>query len=372
MFKVYSFALVVLVITACSDPNNQSRKVESYPVVTPLIIDTVFTQDYVADIHAIQNVEIRARIKGFIDKIHVDEGKAVQAGQLLFTISSQEFKLALLRAESQLKNAIADSKIAEVQVINTRTLVDQKIVSKSELDMAIAKLEAEQANIEVAQSAVASAQLHLSYASVRAPFNGMINRLPLKTGSLVDEGTLLTTISNYREIFAYFNLSEKQYLNILKTKTSNHENEVKLVLADGQFFPFKGKIETAESEIDKSTGNLAFRARFNNPELILRHGSSGKILLETKLTKAMIIPQKAVFEVQDNEYAYIVNDKNIIELRKLTISHRLSHFYVVETGLQPNDKIVFEGIQKLKEGDTIMPKQLSYKNVILQLSTLPK
>lgn len=370
MYKLIALVISVAILASCDNSHNSTKKNESYPTINPIIKDTVFTQDYVADIHAIQNVEIRARIKGFIDKIHIDEGKAVQAGQLLFTISSQEFKQALLRAESQLKNAIADTKIAEVQVNNTRTLVDQKIVSKSELDMAIAKLEAEQANIEEAQSAVSSALLNLSYASVRAPFSGMINRLPLKTGSLVDEGTLLTTISNYKEVFAYFNLSEKQYLNILKTKDNSHENEVKLVLADGQLFPYSGTIETAESEIDKSTGNLAFRARFKNPDLILRHGSSGKVMLETKLTKAMLIPQKAVFEVQDNEYLYIVNAKNIVELRKVTISHRLNHFYVVESGLKATDMVIYEGIQKVKEGDKIKPKPLLLKNILSQISNL--
>jgi len=363
-------AYAVLLISACTTDKNKKNNLENFPVTNPIVLDTTFTQEYVADIHAVQNVEIRARIKGFIDKIHVDEGKPVQAGQLLFTISSQEFKQALLRAESQLKNAIAEFKIAEVAVNNTKTLVEQNIVSKPELDMAKAKLEAAEANVEEAQSAISSAQLNLSFASIRAPFSGMINRLPLKAGSLVDEGTLLTTISNDKEIFAYFNLSEKQYLSILREKENSQRKVVRLVMADGLVFPYDGRIETAESEIDKNTGNLAFRARFKNPDRLLKHGASAKIQLTNKLSKAMLIPQKATFEVQENNYVYVLDKDNVVQSRIVTISLRLSRLYVIESGLSTDDRIIYEGIQVVKEGDKIVPQLTPMRTVMSQLTDL--
>jgi RND family efflux transporter MFP subunit len=361
-------SIAVFLLSACSQERNKNNKTETFPVTNPVVLDTTFTQDYVADIHAVQNVEIRARIKGFIDKVHVDEGKMVEAGQLLFTISSQELKQELLKADAQLKSAVAEAKMAEVGLSNAKILLEKNIVSEPEMEMAKAKLEAAQAKVEEMQSAISSIQLSISFASIKAPFTGMINRLPLKAGSLVDEGTLLTHISNDKEVFAYFNLSEKQYLSLVKDKANNQQKIVRLITADGDVFPHAGKIETAESEFDRNTGNLAFRARFNNPEKLLKHGSSGKIQIVSKLKQAMLIPQKATFEVQENNYVYVLDKDNVVQSRSIVIGHRLPHLYVVSSGLSVDDKVIYEGIQRVKEGDKINSELRSMKNIIGQLS----
>lgn len=359
----------VFLFTACSsNKENKNKALEKFPVTNAIVIDTTFIQEYVADIHAIQNVEIRARVKGYMDKRHVDEGQFVQDGQLLFTINSQEFSQELMRANAQLKSAIAEYKMAEVDVTNTQTLVDKNIVSKSELEMKKAKREAAQAKIEEAESIISSVNLNIAFASVKAPFSGVINRLPLKRGSLLDEGTLLTTISNDKEVFAYFNLSEKEYLSMLKDKDSKQSKTVKLLMVDGTIFPYEGQIETVDSEIDKSTGNLAFRARFKNPDRVLKHGSSGKVQLLTKLSKAMIIPQKATFEVQENTYVYVVDKDNKIRTRSIIIGQRLPHLYVIESGLTPEDIIVYEGIQTLKQGDKITPDMKPLRSILHELT----
>lgn len=367
IFMLYSMCTVLL-LCACTKEKNKDQKLETFLVTHPVILDTLFTQNYVADIHAVQNVEIRARVKGFIDNIHVDEGEIVKAGQLLFTINSQEFKQALLRANAQLKSAIAESRIAEVDVKNTQTLVDNNIVSKSELEMAKAKLEAAQAQVEEAQSAIYSAQLNISFASIKAPFDGAINRLPFKTGSLVDEGTLLTTLSNDKEIFAYFNLSEKEYLRLLKDKNNNQDKVVRLIMVDGQVFPHEGKIETAESEIDKNTGNLAFRARFKNADRLLKHGASGKIELISNLSKAMIIPQKATFEVQEHTYVYVLDKDQVVQTRSIEIKQRLPHLYVVGSGLSADDRLIYEGIQRVKQGHHISAEFKPLRSILSQLA----
>jgi RND family efflux transporter MFP subunit len=340
----------------------------NFPVTTPILLDTTYVREYVADIQAVQNVEIRARLKGFIEKIHVDEGEGVRAGELLFSISNQEFKQELLKAKAQLKSAIAESKIAEVEVGNTRVLAEKKIVSNSEFEMAKAKLEAAQAKIDEAQSAVSSAQLNLAFTEIRAPFSGVINRQPLKMGSLVDEGTLLTTISDNSSVFAYFNVSEKEYLGILKEDQTDHLEKVSLVLADGHIFPYSGKVETAESEIDRSTGNLAFRARFTNPQGLLKHGASGKVQLTGQLENALVIPQKATFEIQENTYLYVVGPDSTVQTRKIVVRYRLPHLFIVESGLAPTDRIVYEGIQQLREGDVISPKMVAIRRIMHQLA----
>jgi len=355
-------------LSACSSQTAPIANEEKFPITSPIMVDTTVLQEYVADIQAIQNVEIRARIKGFIEKIHVDEGGTVQAGTLMFSISNQIFKQELLRADAQLKSAIAEAKMIEVGARNTQILVEKGIVSKSELEMAEAKQAAALAKIEEMRSAVSSAQLNLAFTEIRAPFSGIINRQPLKMGSLVDEGTLLTTISNNESVFVYFNVSEKEYLHILKDKKENHLKQVNLILADGHAFPYQGKIETMESEIDRNTGNLAFRARFENPERLLKHGASGKIQLAGNLENALIIPQKATFEIQGNTYLFLLDKDNTIKTRKITIRYRFPHLYVVQSGLSESDRIVYEGIQRLKEGDKILPEMRPMRSIMNQLA----
>ncbi|WP_051359998.1 efflux RND transporter periplasmic adaptor subunit [Adhaeribacter aquaticus] len=346
--------LCLLLITSCSANKKEATQVkEKFPITQPLVLDTVYTKEYVAEIQSIQNVEIRAKIPGFIEKIHVDEGKSVQAGQLLFTISNHTYRQNLHKTNAQLKSAIAEAKFAAVELKNTKELVRKNIVSKTELEKAEAKLEAIQAKMEEARSAVATAKLNLEFTQVRAPFSGGINRIPNKSGSLVEEGSLLTTISNNLEVFAYFHVSEKEYLDFIESKEINKNKEVTLVLANNNVFPQPGKIETVEGEIDRSTGNLAFRARFANPQQLLKHGSSGKIRLEIKLANALIIPQKATFDIQDKTFVYVVDHNNIVRLRTIVPKLRLPHLYVVASGLSPQDKILYEGLQRVKEGEKI-------------------
>ncbi len=358
----------VIICLACSalftgckpekEKNNSAP--EQFSVIHPVIADTVFTKEYVAEIQSVQNVELRARVKGFIEKIHVDEGKYVHEGQILFTLSSKEFQEDLLKANAQLKSSQADAKVAEVELNRTKTLVVKNIISKTELDMAQAKYDAIEAKIEDAKSAISIAKLKVSFAQVRAPFSGMINRIPNKIGSIVEEGALLTTISNNKEVFAYFNVSEKEYLDFLNNNELE-KKEVSLLMANNQLFIEKGIIETSESEINRSTGNIAFRARFNNRELLLKHGASGKILINLHLKNAMIIPQKSTFEVQEMTNVYIVDANNTVQVKSFVPKLRLPQMYVVESGLSADDRIIYEGLQLVKEGDKIAPQLITTK-----------
>lgn len=347
-----------LVVPACRNSGNTlGAGPQKFMVVTPEIKDTAYAREYIAEIQSVQNVEIRSRMDAaFIDKIHVDEGKPVAAGQLLFTLTSRRSKEEYLKANAQLKSVQADLKVAEVELKNTRMLVNKGIVSQSELEMAQAKVEAIQARIQEVKSAISIAAVYLSFAEVRAPFRGVINRIPNKRGSMVKEGDLLTTISNNDEVFAYFNLSEKDYLEYRKKREDGSTNQVSLVMADNQLFPHKGMIETSENEMDISTGNIAFRARFSNPEHLLRHGSSGKVLLSSRIPNAMMIPQKSTFEIQEKTFVYVVDKDNRVRMRNITVAYRFPHLYVVAAGLNKEDRIIYEGIQQVKEGDQIVPE----------------
>lgn len=358
------FSVCAILFMACSTNSETSKIEEKFPVISPVVMDTIYNQEYVADIQSVQNVELRSRVKGFIEDIHVDEGKYVKAGQLLFTISSKEYKEALIKSKALLKSTIAEAKAAELDVKNVQTLVDKNVVSKTELEMAQAKLDAANAKIEEAKSDEASAVLNLSFTQIKAPFDGIINRIPNKKGSLIDEGTLLTSISNNKEMFAYFNVSERDYLDFISKSKSDKKEEITLVLANDQLHSHKGFVETVDGEFDKTTGNIAFRARFSNPDGILKHGSSGKVRLKNELKNAMIISQRSTFEIQEINYVFVINKDSIVQMKSFVPKLRLPSLYVVESGLLPTDQIIYEGIQRVKEGDKIIPQLISGKEML--------
>ncbi len=367
----YSILPILVFIAGCSFSNKNETKVrESFQVTYPVAIDTTYSNDYVSDIHSIKNVEIRARVKGYIEKIHVDEGKMVKKGQTLFSISNHEYKEDVLKAKANLKNAIAEAKSAELDLQNIKKLVDKNVVSRTELEMAQAKLDAFNANIEEAKSHEMSAMLKLSFTEIKAPFDGVIDRIPNKAGSLIDEGTLLTTLSDNQEVYAYFNVSEKEYLDFA-SKSKEHSkknNEVSLILANNEEHSHKGNIETIEGEFDNVTGSIAFRARFPNPEKILKHGSSGKIRLVRNLQNALVIPQKSTFEIQDKIYVFVVNENNKVQMKSFVPKLRIPHLYILESGLSANDKIIYEGIQDVKDGMLINAEVVPMKTIITALA----
>lgn len=365
---ILSLLAGIFVIACSSDKKNSIQ--EKFPVTSPIVTDTVYTTDYVADIHSLQNVELRARVKGYIEKIHVDEGQSVRAGQLLFSISSQGYKQELLKAKAMFTSAIAEAKAAEVDLNNVKTLVEKNVISKSELEIARAKLDALLAKIEEAKAHEAGSNLQLSFTEVRAPFSGVINRIRNKAGSLIDEGTLLTTLSDNSQVFAYFNVSEKDYLDIVEQGNEKKRNEVELILANHQLHPYKGIIETVEGEVDKSTGNIAFRARFPNPDLVLKHGSTGKVMLNHEIKDALLVPQKSTFEIQDNIYVYVLDETNVVQLRSIKLKLRIPHLYIIESGITTRDRIIYEGIQRVKEGDQIVPELVQMENILAQLRRL--
>ena len=365
---------VLMIAAGCNNEKPEAPTEEAAPKVLPvtnvMVKDTNLYREYVADIQAVQNVELRARVQGFLERIHVDEGQVVKKGQILFKINDEEYRAELAKANANLESAIAEAKASELEVDRLKVMVEKKVISETELSVAQAKLKAVIAKIEQARWAKSNAELRLSYTSIRAPFYGIIDRIPFKVGSLIDHGTLLTTVSDISEVFVYFNVSEGEYLEYVKAtvaETAGRNKFVTLLLADGTNYPFQGSVETMGGEFQASTGSISFRARFPNPKSILKHGASGKIRLSNTLNDAIMIPQKAVFEIQDKNFVFIVDSTNQVRMRNFVPKTRFSHYYIVESGLQSGDQIVFEGIQEIRDGMRIIPKPVHMDSVMITL-----
>ncbi|AWK07115.1 efflux RND transporter periplasmic adaptor subunit [Flavobacterium crocinum] len=345
--------MALVCLTSCTQKKEEKEEEEKFTVTNPVKIDTSFTKEYVSQIRSVRNIEIRAQEKGFLQNIYVDEGQFVKKGQLLFKIMPNMYQSELLKAQ-------AEQKSVEIELQNSKLLADKNIVSKNELSVAQAKLQS-------AKAEVALAKLHLSFTEIRAPFDGTIDRIPLKLGSLIDEGELLTSLSDNSQMFAYFNVSEPEYISYETNIKDRADNKVNLVLANGDIFKDKGNVEVIESEFNNETGNIAFRARFPNSGKLLRNGETGQVQMNVPLKNAIVIPQKATYEIQDKKYVFIVGKDDKVSSREITITGEIPDLYVIKSGLNENDKILLEGVQKVKENDKIKYEFESPKKVINNL-----
>ena len=355
MYKsVMLLGLVALFgLNSCSTKTEEKEEAGKFTVTAPLVIDTTFTKEYVSQIRSVRNIELRAQEKGYLQNIYVDEGQHVNAGQLLFRIMPKLYEAELLKAQ-------AEAKAAEIEWRNAKTLADKNIVSKNEQAIAQAKLD--QANAEVAL-----AKLHLSFTEIRAPFAGIIDRIPMKLGSLIEEGELLTSLSDNSKMFAYFNVSEPEYLDYQTHIKDRGNPTVTLLLANNQPLPYKGKVEVIEGEFDSETGNIAFRAGFPNPDKLLKNGETGKVQMVMPLKNALLIPQKATYEIQDKKYVFVVDANHKLKSKEITISAEMPDLYVVQSGLTADDKILLDGVQKAKDDEKIEFTFLKPEEVIAHL-----
>jgi len=360
---ILGIALLSLSFYSCAK-KEQSSTGEPFQVISPITIDTSIYLDFVVEIEALKHIEIRTKASGFLEKVYVDEGAFVKEGQLLFSINKREYEELFAKASAALTMAKAEAKNVEIELENTRSLAEKNIISKIELEFAKNKVQIARAKVAEAAADEAQAKLQLSYAEIRAPFSGFVSRLPIKIGSLISEGTLLTTLSQTDAVYAYFDFSERQYLNFMSDWVKESQKAVQLVLANDSIHKEKGVIQTMDSQIDEETGNLSVRAKFDNPKNVLKHGASGKIRMERDLPKAMVIPQVSTFEIQDRTFVYVLDKNNRAKMQSVEVDQRLPHFYTISGGLKTSDKIIYEGVQSVSEGMLIQPKEVSLKAIL--------
>ncbi len=346
---------LLALLFSCQPPRQQptEQEADSYSVVMPVVTDVAYEREYVGEIQAAQRVELRARLKGVVETLAIDEGQAVEKGQLLFAISAREVQQELNKARAARASALAELKTAQIEQANTKILFEKNIVAETQMAVADSKIRLLEAKVEEVRALENQAAINLTYARILAPFDGVVNRLPKKVGSLVTEDDLLTTLTNTSEVFVYFRVSEQEYFEYSARDPSAAPQQVSLRLANGETYASLGVIDAVENEFDRETGSIAFRARFPNADGLLKHGSAGTVIVRTELKNRMVIPQASTFEIQDQLYVYTVGDDSAAHARKIVPKVRLKDTFVIESGLDPNDRIITEGIQKLRDGTKV-------------------
>jgi len=340
-----SYLLLVLTFVASlgmssCDSHHGGHEGGSYKSTHPWKQDLSITKEFVAQIHAIQHIELRAYERGYLQKVFVDEGQKIEKDQ-------EMFQLMPLLMEAEFEKAKAEYDVAKIEYQNTKNLAKRKVVSANELALSKARLNKAQAELKLAQT-------HLDFTTIKAPFAGIMDRFHVRLGSLVEEGELLTSLADNSEMWVYFNVSETDYLNFMSKKEDKRSLPVKLILANGQEFAYKGKIDTIEADFNNETGNVAFRASFPNPDGLLRHGETGTVILEEPVQGALVIPQKATFEILDKKYVYTVGDDHIVHSKEVKVSEDdIPHLFIVKTGISEKDIVLIDGIKKVRPGHKV-------------------
>ncbi|HET8934982.1 MAG TPA: efflux RND transporter periplasmic adaptor subunit [Polyangiales bacterium] len=334
------------------EPEQQEEHETQHPIIltSPVAKDVDIAQRYVCQIHANRYIELRALERGYLQEIKVQEGQAVKKGQLLFKLLPVVYNAKLHADEAELQRA-------DIALRNTEMLSSKNVVSNQELAMAKAERERAKARVELASA-------ELSFTDITAPFDGIIDRQYQQQGSLVDDGDMVTTISDNSVMWVYFNVPEADYLAFQAAAGAREVNRrhqlkladsrIELQLANGKFFDHPAdEIVTVESSFDNETGNILFRVDFPNPEHLLRHGQTGTLWIHQPLKNALVIPQRATFEILDKRYVYVVDEQGVAHQRAIGVAHEMDDIFVVNSGLALTDKIVLEGARQTRDGEHV-------------------
>ena len=340
-----SAAATTSLATADNDPAGP-KAIEKIVAISPTAKAVTVTEEYVGQIHSRKHIDVRSLDTGYLMAIPIKEGQAVKAGDLLFQIGP------VLR-KAKLDAALADRDLAQLELGYTQTIADKKGVAQQEVLLYKAKLAKAQAIVDLAEA-------ELNFTKVKAPFDGIVDRVK-QQGSLVKEGEVLGTLSDNSLVWVYFNVPEKRYLEYMTDLGERKDQQIELILANGKKFGQVGKIGGIKADFNSETGTISFRADFPNPDLLLRHGQSGTVLIGRVLNDAIVIPQRATFEVLNRRYVYVVDKADVAHRREIAIQNELEDLYVIKKGVGADDKIILEGIRQVHDGEKVEYEDRSRK-----------
>ena len=335
--------LISVSLPACNRTNGEEKEhgeaKQKIVITSPLATDVVITQQFVCQIRSQQHIEVCALQDGYLEEILVKEGQAVKKGDVMFRIRPVLYQ-ARLAAER------AEAKLMQIKFDNTKRLNDQKVVSAQEVWLAQAELDKANAKADLAAA-------ELNFTIVTAPFDGIVDRLNKQLGSLIEKKDILTTLSDNSLMWVYFNVPEARYLEYMAGGQDDESRHIELVLANGNKFNHVGKIAAIEAKFNNETGNIPFRADFPNPERLLRHGQTGTILINRTVRNALVIPQRATFEILDKQYVYVVGADHVAHQRLITVQYEKDDIFTIKSGLGVDDKIVLEGVRQVHDGEKL-------------------
>ena len=374
------FSLIIIAtlgLYACGSSTGNGAMMQQPPQALPVItvgsLPATTYQEFPASLEGSKDIEVRPQVEGYLDKIYVDEGAHVRKGQPLFHINERSYREQLNNASASLSAAKANLANAQINVSKLTPLVQNNVISDVQLKTAQAAHDAAAANVAQAEATVQNAQINLGYTLITAPVDGYIGRIPFKSGSLVGTTTTipLTVVSEIKEVRAYFSMSENDFIQFKARFPGNTIEEkikqmppVELLLSDNSVYPLKGKVETVSGQFNSSKGTISFRASFENANGLLRSGNTGVIRVPRSITSSIVIPQGATFEMQDKVLVFILADSNKVAARPITVGGRSGNYYLVEKGLKPGEKIVFTGLDRLRDGVVIVPQPMSMDSLL--------
>ncbi len=371
-----SFSILLMIgtlvgINSCNIGEAKTIDPKENAIALPIIsIDTttaITVKDYIGNIEGKINVEIRPQVEGILDKIFVDEGAFVNEGQPLFQINPQPYKEVLNNMIATENVEKAKLKNAKLEIDRLKPLIDNEVIAEVQLETAKANYEIAKASLAKASAAVASAQINLGYTTIKAPVSGYIGRMPKRIGNLVSKSDKdpLTVLTDVSEVYVYFGMSESDFLYFTKeAKKSNNDDiatsgrilpEVTLVLADGQEYPEKGKVDMINGQVNRNTGSISLRASFPNSRDIMRSGNTGTIKLQETKPHVILIPQEVTNSIQDKTFVYLIDENEKVKLQTIIIDGVSGTNYIVSDGLKIGDKVIKTGFDKLTEGMFIKP-----------------
>jgi membrane fusion protein (multidrug efflux system) len=359
---------ISLYLLACSE----EKKAPAPPpppevsVVETKAQDVPIYMEFVGETSGLKDIDIRARVEGFLEGVHFQEGSEVEKGALLYTLESQPFEekvAARMSGVAEVKTMLAKSK---GDLGRIRPLAKINAVSKSDLDEAVAAYEANLASLDAANATLRASEIELSYTRIKSPINGIIGRTKAKVGDFVGKDpnpVILNTVSQVDTILVTFFITETQYLALARYLSSeegkqHHDEEAnyELILIDGSLYNHKGKTDFVDREIDTTTGAMLVQASFPNPEKLLRPGQFAKVKIKVRVIKdGILIPQRCVMEIQGLYNVFVVDANNKVATREIKVGSTIGSSWLITEGLKPGEKVVFEGLQKVKDGIAVTP-----------------
>ena len=368
--KKHIFMLAVLAAVACNSEKEQSTTVQlqELPVIQVIQQDIDIEKEFVGQIYGELDIPINARVDGFLDGIHFNEGTYIKKGQLLYTIDSQPFQAAVDEAKSQLAQAQIEAVRANNELERYEPLIKSNAVSKSDYDAVVAEKGAADASVKASQARLSTAQINYSYTRILSPIDGLIGKSKAKIGAYVGQypnPVILNTVSKIDSIRVEFFITENDYLTLAKRfikNDSEHKTEEKrpplsLILGDGTIYNQPGKVDFIDRGVEESTGSILVQSTFAKPQGLIRPGQFGKILASVQhVTNAILVPQRCVIEYQGNFFVMLLGENNVVKQQPISVVETYRDYFIVSEGLDANSKIVLSGLQSVKDGMTIEPK----------------